>query len=158
MRQPCVVLVFPFRVMVNGPQYAIFQRADDANWQSVSGGVEDDEDMATAARRETVEETGRDGSSPLYKLDMVSGVEKTCFAASAHWSLGLYIVPKHFFGMDVGQESTAVALSDEHRTFWWLSYDDAYRLLRYDDDRTALWELDARIRGNDLPEPVPLPY
>ena len=154
MRQPCTVVVFPFRLAVDGPRYAIFQRADNTDWQSVSGGVEDDEDLATAARRETVEETGLGHSSPLYKLDMVSGVEKTCFAASTHWSPGLYIVPKHFFGMDVGQESTSVVLSDEHRVFRWLGYDEAYRTLRYDDDRTALWELDARIRGNDMPEPM----
>lgn len=42
MRQPRTVLVFPFRLTVDGPRYAIFQRADDDNWQSVSGGVEDD--------------------------------------------------------------------------------------------------------------------
>src|SRR5690242_7618219 len=120
MRQPCTVLVFPFRLTVDGPRYAIFQRADDANWQSVSGGVEDDEDLATAARRETVEETGLGRSSPLYELDMVSGVEKTCFAASSQWSPRLYIVPKHFFGMDVGQESAPVVLSEEHRLVRWL--------------------------------------
>lgn len=35
MRQPCGVLVFPFRLTVNGPRYGIFQRADDrtALWE-----------------------------------------------------------------------------------------------------------------------------
>jgi len=61
------VLVFLFRMTVTaGPEYAVFRRSDDANWQPVSGGVEDGEDLAAAARRETAEETGLSGTSRVY--------------------------------------------------------------------------------------------
>ncbi|MGH8795212.1 MAG: NUDIX domain-containing protein [Stackebrandtia sp.] len=153
MRQPYTVLVFPFRMTTAGPEYAIFRRSDDSNWQSVSGGVEDDEDLAAAARRETAEEAGLSDANPMYKLDMVSGVEKTCFSASKHWPDQLYIVPKHFFAMEVGPE-TSVELSHEHHEFRWLTYDQAYAALRYDDDKTALWELNARIHADNLPGAV----
>jgi dihydroneopterin triphosphate diphosphatase len=153
MRQPLTVLVFPFRLGASGPQYAIFRRADDANWQSVSGGVEGAETLAQAARRETTEETGLPGTRPLYKLDMVSGVEKTCFAASEHWAADLYIVPKHFFAMDLTDSGADVRLSEEHHEFRWMDYDEAYGALRYDDDKTALWELNARLSHDDLPDP-----
>lgn len=152
VRRPRNVMVFPFRRDTGtAPLYALFRRADDGNWQCVSGGVEDDEDLAAAARRETAEETGFAGAYPLYELAMVSGVEKTCFAASARWPAGLYIVPKHYFAMDVSAERTDVVLSPEHRQVRWCGFDEARATLRYDDDRTALWELDARLTNGDLP-------
>ncbi len=154
MRQPRSVLVFLFRMASPaGPEYAVFRRSDDANWQPVSGGVEGSEDLTTAARRETAGETGLSGTSPMYKLDMISGVEKACFAASKNWPGRLYIVPKHYFAVDAGEEAAAIRLSHEHREFRWLGFEQAYAALRYDDDKTALWELDARIRARDLPEP-----
>jgi dATP pyrophosphohydrolase len=154
MRQPLTVVVFPFRLVAGQPEYAIFRRADDANWQSVSGGVEGSETLTQAARRETAEETGLSGTRPLYRLDMVSGVEKTCFAASKYWPADLYIVAKHFFAMDLTDSDQDVKLSEEHHEFRWLAYDQAYATIRYDDDKTALWELNTRISHHDLPEPA----
>ncbi|MFC5830585.1 NUDIX hydrolase [Nonomuraea insulae] len=143
MRQPYNVVVFIFRA----GEYAVLQRADDGCWQGVSGGVEEGEDLVAAARRESAEEAGLAG--PLYKLDMVSGVEKECFAAAAHWPEDLYIVSKHYFAMDATGQGEIV-LSDEHRAVRWLAYEAAYDTLRYDDDKTALWELDQRLRHQAL--------
>jgi dATP pyrophosphohydrolase len=151
MRQPLQVIVFPFRVTATGPEYAIFRRADDGCWQGVSGGVEEGEDLVTAARRETAEEAGLPAGSPVYKLDMVSGVARTWFTASQYWPGGLYIVAKHHFAMDVTRGPAPVVLSHEHSEFRWTPYDGASATLRYDDDKTALWELDARLRAGDLP-------
>lgn len=153
MRQPVTVLVFPFRRTAGLPEYAIFRRADDSHWQSVSGGAEGAETLAQAARRETAEETGLSGR-PLYKLDMVSGVEKECFAASKYWPAGLYIVAKHFFAMDLTESEVNIKLSGEHHEYRWMTYGEAYTALRYDDDKTALWELNARIAHGDLPQPA----
>lgn len=154
MRQPYSVLVFPFRRDADGPRFAVFRRSDDSNWQSVAGGVEGDETLAEAARRETAEEAAITARYPLYKLDMVSGVAKTWFAARKEWPEDLYIVEKHFFGMDVTDQADAIALSHEHDDFRWVAYDDAESTLRYDDDKTALWELDERIRRDDLPAAI----
>jgi dihydroneopterin triphosphate diphosphatase len=68
VRQPLQVIVFPFRVTAAGPEYAVFRRADDGCWQGVAGGVEDGEDLVTAARRETAEEAGLAGGRPVYTL------------------------------------------------------------------------------------------
>jgi dATP pyrophosphohydrolase len=153
MRQPFSVLVFPFRRHADGqrPRFAVFRRSDDGNWQSVAGGVEDDETLVEAARRETAEEAGIIARCPLYKLDMVSGVAKTWFAARTYWADDLYIVQKHFFGMDLTEDFSGISLSVEHGDFRWVRYEVAESLLRYDDDKTALWELDERIRRDDLP-------
>lgn len=53
--------------------------------------------------------------------------------------------------MDVTRERAPVVLSHEHSESRWASYAEASAALRYDDDKTALWELDARLRAGDLP-------
>jgi dATP pyrophosphohydrolase len=59
---------------------------------------------------------------------------------------------KHHFVMDVTREPAPVVLSHERSEFRWVPYGEASATLRrYDDDKTALWELDARIRAGDLP-------
>jgi dihydroneopterin triphosphate diphosphatase len=151
MRQPAQVIVFLFRVKAGGAEYAIFRRSDNGCWQSVAGGVEEGEDLFAAARREAREESGLRDQSPIYKLDMVSGVAKTFFAARDQWADDLYIVTKHFFAMDASRDPSAVVISAEHSEFRWVSYDDAFKTLRYDDDKTALWELDARLQDHRLP-------
>ena len=151
MRQPLQVTVFPFRVTAPAPEYAIFRRADDGCWQGVAGGVEEGEDLVTAARRETAEEAGLAGGNPIYKLDMVSGVARTWFTASQYWAAGLYIVAKHHFAMDATRDPAPVVLSHEHSEFRWAQYSEAFATLRYDDDKTALWELHARLQAEDLP-------
>jgi dATP pyrophosphohydrolase len=151
MREPLNVSVFLFRRGEQEGEFAIFRRSDDDNWQNVSGGVEKGETLVQAALRETAEEAGITHSFPLFKLDMVSGVAKTWFAAQRYWPDDLYIVRKHFFGMDLGDSDSDVVLSPEHVEFRWVPYEVATSLLRYDDDKTALWELDARIRRGDLP-------
>jgi dATP pyrophosphohydrolase len=145
MRQPLNVLVFLFRAGRFGPEYAVLRRADDGAWQAVAGGVEEGEDLLAAAQREVAQVTGLAGDLPTYKLDMVSGVQKTAFTASVFWPPELYIVPKHYFAMDVTRADSTMRLSEEHDTLEWLPYDHAYSNLKYDDDKTALWELNSRI-------------
>lgn len=151
MRQPLQVTVFLFRKTAHEPEYAIFRRSDDGCWQGVAGGVEEGEDLTTAARRETAEEAGLTNPNPLYKLDMISGVARIWFAASQSWPADLYIVPKHNFAMDATADPAPVALSHEHSEFRWASHREASAALRYDDDKTALWELHARLQAGDLP-------
>ncbi|SEH02390.1 dATP pyrophosphohydrolase [Nonomuraea solani] len=152
MREPYNVVVYVFRTVAGGPEYAVFQRSDDGHWQGVSGGGEAGEDPPATARRESAEEAGLPETAPLYELDMISGVEKECFAAAASWPEGLYIVTKHYFAIDVTSQEDEIVLSGEHRAVGWLAYEAAREILRYDDDRTALWELDQRLRRDHLPK------
>ena len=80
---------------------------------------------------------------------MTSGVARTWFAAS----LALAWRPLHRrqalfrHGRDPGATGHA---SYEHSEFRWAPYGEASVALRYDDDKAALWELDARLRAGDL--------
>ena len=37
-------------------------------------------------------------------------------------------------------------LSSEHKEYRWVKYDEAMRLLKYDSNKTALWELNERLK------------
>lgn len=38
-----------------------------------------------------------------------------------------------------------IRLSDEHSEFKWVAYDEAIKLLNFDSNKTALWELKMRL-------------
>ena len=54
-----------------------------------------------------------------------------------------YVIPEYAFGVDAA--GCEIAISNEHRTWDWLSYVDALAILRFDSNRTALWELNQRL-------------
>ena len=145
-RAPFNVLVYPYRkTQENGFEYAIFKRSDAGFWQGVSGGGEDDETPLETAKRETREETNILPESGFIQLDTVESVPVTEFGNSHLWGDDIYVIPQYCFGVLV--EDTPIVLSHEHTEFKWLSYDEAHGFLKYDGNKTALWELDKRLRG-----------
>ena len=43
---------------------------------------------------------------------------------------------------------TKLKLSDEHLDYRWVTYKQAMELLYFDLDKTALWELEMRLKNN----------
>ena len=145
-RAPFNVLVFPYRKVADDEfEYALLKRADAGFWQGVSGGGEDDETPLEAAKRETFEEAGVPPDSPFIRLDTVEPVPVTEFRDSYLWGEDVFVIPQHCFGVLV--EDSGLVLSSEHTEYRWLKYEEARRLLEYDGNKTALWELDKRLRG-----------
>jgi dATP pyrophosphohydrolase len=110
--------------------------------------VEDGESPVEAALRETKEEIGLEGT--LFSLDTRASVPKTAFLAHSTWPNSLYIVEEHAFAIELATPS--LTLSPEHKEFDWLDYESAFQRLRWQSNQTALWELNQRIRDNNLTE------
>jgi len=145
-RAPFQVLVLPFVLRPDGePLYAIFRRSDAGFWQAIAGGGEDQETPVEAACREAFEEAAIVASCPLLPLQATFSVPVTEFRDSRLWGEDLYVVPVHCFGLRVATPD--LLLSREHTEYRWLPCAEAAALLRFDGDRTALWELDRRVRG-----------
>ncbi len=145
-RAPFQILVLPYRVLDDGEyEYAVFSRSDDDCWQGIAGGGEDDETPLQAAKREAREEAGIAAASAFFPLETVASVPVTCCAESTLWGDRLYVVPQYAFGVDATRAE--IRLSDEHREFRWRVFSLAERLLKYDSNRVALWELNQKIRG-----------
>jgi dATP pyrophosphohydrolase len=148
-RAPFQVLVFPYLVGDQGRLlYAIFRRRDDGSWQAIAGGGEDAETPLEAARREAWEEAGIDPGSPYLPLDAMATVPVVHFADFRDRD-DLHVIPEYSFGVEVASDS--VRLSREHAEAAWLPYADAHAQLRWDSNRTALWELDCRLRQSRTP-------
>jgi dATP pyrophosphohydrolase len=142
MRAPFQVLVVPFRRSEGGPEFAVLRRSDASYWQFIAGGGEDDETPEQAAQRETEEEIGV--ADDLILLDSFSTVPKSCFAAADSWGDDVLVIPQHCFAVDVGNRD--ISLSGEHTEFRWASFEEASRLLKWDSNRNALWELNERLK------------
>jgi dATP pyrophosphohydrolase len=145
LRAPFQVLVFPYRAVFGlGYEYAVLRRADKGYWHVVAGGGEGDETPLEAARRETHQETGLPKNSSFLRLDMVSSVPVTEFRDSDLWGDDVYVITQYCFGVRAGERQ--LVLSNEHTEYRWVKYQEAYNLLKYDDNKTALWELDRKLR------------
>lgn len=145
-RAPFQVLVFPFRLSADGGwEFAVFRRSGEGWWQGISGGGENNETPLKAAHRECGEEAGIPASSRFVPLDTTASIKVTWFSGSQHWG-DRYVIPEYAFGVACTAD-TAFMLSDEHDEYRWLPYAEAESLVRFDSNRTALWELDLRLRG-----------
>ena len=145
-RAPFQVLVYPYRPLDNHSfEYALLKRADQGFWQGVAGGGEDSETPREAAQREAREEAGIPETATFLRLDTICPNPVTAFRDSYLWGDQVYVIPQYFFGVLVEVEQ--ISLSHEHTAFQWLSYAEAYPLLKYDGDKLALWELDRKLRG-----------
>jgi len=142
MRAPFQVLVIPFRHTAFGPEFAVLKRSDADYWQFVAGGGEDDETPEQAARRETEEESGLLGT--IIPLDSLSTVPKSSFADADLWGPDIFVIPQHCFAIDTNGHE--IVLSREHTECRWVPFEEALRLLKWDSNRNALWELNERLK------------
>lgn len=145
MRAPYQILAIPYRILEGIPRYCVFHRADSDQWQFLAGGGEDNETPLEAAKRETWEESGArpDKWLALKSLSYlpVAVISENC---RCHWDKDLYVIPEYTFGFLCDEE---IKLSCEHTACVWLSYEEAARKLRWDSNRTALYELDCRLKA-----------
>lgn len=143
-RAPFQVLVFPYRLFGGElVQYAVFRRLDADVWQGISGGGEDGESPEQAARREAFEEAGISENAPLLRLDSIASIPAIHFADYRFWGNDVYVVAEYSFGVEIGEGE--IRLSGEHRDYEWLSYEEAVNRLKWDSNKTALWELHRRL-------------
>jgi dihydroneopterin triphosphate diphosphatase len=146
-RVPIQVLVLPYRYVADGVvEYAILRRRDhvDACWQWVAGGVEKGESVEDAARREMKEEIGIPLGALLLPLDSQASVPAVEFRGRERWASDIYVVTEHAFGVRI-EDGQSIVLSGEHSEYRWVPYAEAASLLRWDSNRTALWELNERL-------------
>ncbi|MEZ4702331.1 MAG: NUDIX domain-containing protein [Rhodothermales bacterium] len=144
-RTPFQVLVFPYRVVDQNVQFAVFQHPENANWHGISGKSQELETPIEAAKRESGHEAGLDlGEERFMVLDCVNAVPATQFAGTMTSTGGRFVLPQYCFGVEVGSES--LHPSDPGADYRWIGYEEATNMLASDASKTALWELYARLQ------------
>ena len=129
-------------------KYGIFKRSDMDAYQAIAGGGEEGETILESAQRELLEETGL-RKRELIKLDSVASIPASCFKESKYWGKETYVVNEYAFAVLLNDDDD-ITLSSEHLFFEFVDYDKAREKLKYDSNRTALYELNERIKNNDL--------
>ena len=144
MRAPFQILAIPYRIVDGTPMYCVFHRADHDQWQFIAGGGEDNETPLAAAKRETFEEGGVHSAQWL-GLKSLSYIPVTIISEMRrkHWDSSTYVIPEYTFGFECQDD---VRLSPEHTDCVWLTYDEANQKLKWDSNRTALYELNCRLK------------
>ena len=147
-RAPFQVLVIVCHRAGDSIRYCVFERKEPRNqMQFVAGGGEDAEAPIEAAARELWEETGIAGA-PILPLVSLYHIPAHIFSVEqrAVWGESLYVLPEYAFGAEV-DSMDAIRLSDEHVACRWVAYDEAQKLLTWDSNKTALFELDSILQN-----------
>ena len=61
---------------------------------------------------------------------------------------GKYVIAEHCFAVDCAEAE--IVLSAEHSEYRWVDYKTAEKMLHWDSNRTAIWELNQRILDNNM--------
>ena len=149
-RAPFQVLIIPFIQIENEIFFSIFQRQESSGgfWQWISGGGEDDESPELAAIRELTEEANITNEFSLFKLDSICTIQKDIYKGYENWAKDLFVVPEYAFAVEVKNKD--ITISDEHQNQNWITYHEAIKILRWDSNKTALWELIQRVEKDSL--------
>jgi dATP pyrophosphohydrolase len=129
--------------------YAIFKTSDTGYWSLIAGGGEDGEEPLEAVGRESFEEAGIPKNARYYKLDTIASLPANAFPEGKnHWPANLFIIPGYYYAVNIG--SINIRLSQEHTEYKLVTYQEAEKILKWQSDITALWELEQRLQTNDL--------
>ncbi len=145
MREPYQILSIPYRIVNGIPLFCIIRRADHSYWQFIAGGGENGETPIQAAQRETIEEIGVEPKN-IKQLTCVAYVPAEVIAESRrqHWDKNTYVIPEYSFAFECDSDPI---LSNEHTEYKWLTYDEARKLLKWDSNKVAMYEIDSIIKG-----------
>jgi len=143
LRAPFQVLVFPYQLHDNEVKVLIGKRSDTGYWQGISGGGEGAEEVVEAAKRELEEEASLLGEKWV-QLDSTCMLPKIYYSGHEQWVDHEYVIPEYSFMVLV---QASGKLSQEHSAFQWLTLSEASKLVKYDSNRIALWEMGQRLNA-----------
>ena len=145
MRAPFQILAVPYRFIENELYFCVFHRADSDIWQFIAGGGEDNEKPIDTALREIKEETGVTAEK-LTELKCVAFVPAEVVAEQmrTHWEKDVFVIPEYSFAFACNADPT---ISREHSEYQWLPYNDARKLLKWDSNKVAMYEIMCGLRN-----------
>lgn len=143
MRSPFQILAIPYKVTDSLILYCVFHRSDFDQWQFIAGGGEDDETPLQAAKREIFEEAGVEAEN-IIQLKSMCYIPTDIFHKKHlyNWPVNTYVVPEYSFSFNCTEN---IKLSHGHNECIWLNYETALKHLKWDSNRTALYELNCRL-------------
>lgn len=150
MRLPYQTLTILYKKSNNKILYAIFYRNSHPIWQFISGGGENNENPIKTVIREIKEETSLTIERKRVKqLDSRTTIPVLNITGRYTWGPKVYVIPEYTFAVEILSDDN-IRLSSEHKEYKWVEYDEAMNKLKYDSNKTALWELNEKIKNRVL--------
>ncbi len=150
MRLPYQTLTILYKKSNNKILYAIFYRNSHPIWQFISGGGENNENPIKTVIREIKEETSLTIERKRIKqLDSRTTIPVLNITGNYTWGPKVYVIPEYAFSVEILSDDN-IRLSREHKEYKWVEYDEAMNKLKYDSNKTALWELNEKIKNRVL--------
>ena len=150
MRLPYQTLTILYKKSNNKILYAIFYRNSHPIWQFISGGGENNENPIKTVIREIKEETSLTIERKRVKqLDSRTTIPVLNITGNYTWGSKVYVIPEYTFAVEILSDDN-IRLSSEHKEYKWVEYDEAMNKLKYDSNKTALWELNEKIKNRVL--------
>ncbi|MFW9848635.1 MAG: NUDIX pyrophosphatase [Candidatus Thorarchaeota archaeon] len=137
-RIPIQVLVYPVRFREDAWEYLLLKRVGHRGgfWQGVTGAPEKNEKILEAAKRELLEETGFIPEI-IFKVDYSYMIDVSDTKGSVY-APDVEMIPEYVFLARVPEDSIPVIDPSEHTEWKWCTYDDAYGLLKWEENKKAL--------------------
>lgn len=144
MRIPKQVLIIPYRNIDDKIEYCIFKRKDMNVWQWIAGGAEDfDNNILESAKREFWEET-EIKDVQIQQLELTCKIPVVNIVKDFIWGENVFYSEEYAFSVNITNKK--IQLSNEHTEYKWVDYSEAKNLLKYDSNKSALWELDIKLK------------
>lgn len=145
MRMPKQVLIITYRVRNQEIEYLVFKRKDLKCWQWISGGMEDfDKDLLDTAKRELYEEIGIKDNVTIENLEITTKIPVVNVVGDFMWGKDVFYSKEYGFSVDISNQK--IHLSNEHEECRWVDYSTANELLKYDSNKSTLWELNEKLK------------
>jgi dATP pyrophosphohydrolase len=143
-KQPVSVLVI---VHTSKLDVLLLERADfPGHWQSVTGSRDDEEDLATTARRELYEETGIDADAFRGPVAWNMTQYYEIFPQWRHrYPPGTTHNTEHVYSLDVGEPVPVTLAPREHLRHEWLPWREAAARCFSWSNREAILALPSRL-------------
>lgn len=148
MRKPIQVLILPYKYEKENIYFLIFKRADLKVWQGIAGGVEENETVLMAAKREAFEEAGIPINKKYIRLESKSTIPVNFIYGNFYWGNDVYNAVEYCYGVCVND--TNIVISEEHLEYKWATYEEAFNMFKWDSNRNALWELNEKLKVKEV--------
>ena len=111
------------------------------------GGGENGETPIEAAKRETFEEIGVEPKN-IQQLTCIAHVPAGVIAESKRqrWDKNTFVIPEYSFAFECDLEPT---LSNEHTKYKWVTYDEGRKLLKWDSNKVAMYEIKCILENRE---------
>lgn len=146
-RRPVQVLVYPIKLLGRDWEYLLLRRipARGGFWQGVSGGVEENESLENAARRELIEETG---ACPIVLQAVGHSYSFPIDEEFASMYPDASEIEEHVFFAQIDEKVSIVMDPAEHDEHTWCVYEKALELLKWPENKKALTAVEGFLSGH----------